>query len=81
MTPNEKQQSLHTELRQLLKKYNAELWISYEQNIDEGKMVVDFQWDEQMYQTHETGVIPQLNLGTYEDGRGVDLELEAKLKV
>jgi hypothetical protein len=73
MTPEEKQQAFHTELKALLAKFNAELTIenfgrSWGWGNDD-KIVVDFDWDEEMSDKHGTGIIPQLVLGTFEDGR------------
>jgi hypothetical protein len=71
MTPLEKQQAFHTELKALLAKFNAELTIENFGNIwgDDDKIVVDFNWDQEMSDTHDTGIIPQLILGRWEDGR------------
>jgi hypothetical protein len=71
MTPEEKQQAFHTELKALLVKFNAELIIENRSwtGGDDAKIVVDFNWDQEMSDTHDTGIIPQLVLGTFEDGR------------
>jgi len=71
MTPEQKQQAFHTELKALLAKFNAELTIeNFGWNWgDDDKMVVNFDWDQEMCDTHDTGIIPQLVLGTWEDGR------------
>lgn len=71
MTPLEKQQNFHKELKALLAKYNAELNIERETRgyFEEQKMVVDFEFDESFFEEHGTGIIPQLNLGEWEDGK------------
>ena len=70
MTPTEKQQEFHKELKLLLKKYNAEMMIEDfgRDYVRDNKIVVDFGYDESFYKEYETGIIPQLILGTYEDG-------------
>jgi hypothetical protein len=71
MTPEEKQQAFHTELKALLVKYNVELMIEAFGRgwREESNIVVDFRWDGEMSDTHNTGIIPQLVIGSYEDGR------------
>ena len=71
MTPLEKQQNFHKELKALLAKYNAELSIERETRgyYEEQKMVVDFGYDESFFEKHGTGIIPQLVLGEWEDGK------------
>lgn len=71
MTPLEKQAEFHKELKRLLRKYKAEILIEdfgvgYSRD---QKIVVDFDYDESLFEEHKTGVIPQLILGSYEDGR------------
>jgi len=70
MTPLDKQKAFHKELKELLNKYKAEIML---EDFGTGymrydKIVVDFEYDESFYAEHETGIIPQLVLGTYEDG-------------
>ena len=70
MTPFEKQQQFHVELKELLKKHKAEIALEdfgtgY---ITEEKIVVNFEYDETLFEEHNTGVIPQLVLGSFEDG-------------
>lgn len=70
MTPQEKQQQFHKELKELLIKFGAELLIEdfgVGYHID-SEIVVDFKWDESMFENNETGITPQLILGRYEDG-------------
>jgi hypothetical protein len=71
MTPEQKQQAFHTELKALLVKFDAELTIeNFGRNWgDNDKIVVDFNWDQKMSDTQNTGIIPQLVIGTFEDGR------------
>jgi hypothetical protein len=71
MTPEQKQQTFNTELKALLVKFDAELTIeNFGRNwSDDMKIVVDFNWDQKMSDTQNTGIIPQLVIGTFEDGR------------
>lgn len=70
MTPEQKQQQFHIELKALLVKFDAELAIeNFGTNWgDDDKIVVDFKWDEAICEAHDTGIIPQLVLGTWMDG-------------
>lgn len=66
----EKQQSFYSELKALLVKYDAELTIEdFGRNwqIDE-KIVVDFKYDESFFEKENTGIVPQLVIGRYENG-------------
>ena len=66
----EKQQSFYSELKALLVKYDAELNIEdFGKNwqTDE-KIVVDFKYDESFFEKENTGIVPQLVLGRYENG-------------
>lgn len=70
MTPQEKQQQFHKELKELLIKFGAELLIEdfgvgY---CHDSKIVVDFNYDESLYEGNGTGIVPQLILGIYENG-------------
>ena len=74
MTPLEKQQSFYRELKELLVKYNAEITLEdfgmdYSDYSRDEKIVVDFELDESFYEEHNTGIIPQLILGSYENGK------------
>ena len=71
MTPQEKQQNFHKELKALLVKYNAQLELESNSRgyYEEHKIVVDFDYDGSFFDEHGTGCIPQLDLGTYEDGK------------
>ena len=70
MTPIEKQQNFHKELKELLFKYKAELSIEDFGHgyLPDEKIVVIFQFDESLFVENETGIIPQLILGRYENG-------------
>ena len=70
MTPQEKQQNFHKELKALLLRYGAELGIETTTKgyYEEHKMVVDFNYDESFFDEHGTGCIPQLDLNAWEDG-------------
>lgn len=37
--------------------------------LSEPKIVVDFKYDESLFQNNGTGIIPQLVLGSFEDGK------------
>jgi hypothetical protein len=66
----EKQQSFYSELKALLVKYDAELTIEdFDRNwqTDE-KIVVDFKYDESFFEKENTGIVPQLVLGRWENG-------------
>jgi hypothetical protein len=66
----EKQQSFYKELKALLVKYDAELTIEdFGRNwqTDE-KIVVDFNYDESFFEKGNTGIVPQLVLGRWENG-------------
>ena len=66
----EKQQSFYSELKALLVKYDAELTIEdFGRNwqTDE-KIVVDFKYDESFFEKENTGIVPQLVLGRWENG-------------
>ena len=66
----DKQQSFYSELKALLVKYDAELTIEdFGRNwqTDE-KIVVDFKYDESFFEKENTGIVPQLVIGRYENG-------------
>jgi len=71
MTPLEIQQQFHKELKELLLKYKAEVTIEEFGHgyITDSKMVVNFEFNESLFEENNTGIIPQLVLGTYEDGK------------
>ena len=60
----EKQQSFYKELKALLVKYDAELTI---EESDEN-IVVDFKYDESFFEKENTGIVPQLVIGRWENG-------------
>jgi hypothetical protein len=66
----EKQQLFYNELKALLVKYGAELTIEdFGKNwVSDEKIVVDFKFDESLFEKENTGIIPQLVLGRWEDG-------------
>ena len=66
----EKQQSFYSELKALLVKYDAELNIEDfggNWQTDEN-IVVDFKYDESFFEKENTGIVPQLVLGRWENG-------------
>lgn len=66
----EKQQSFYNELKALLVKYDAELTIEdFGRNWQsDEKIVVDFKYDESFFEKENTGIVPQLVLGRWENG-------------
>lgn len=71
MSPIERQQNFHRELKQLLLKYDAEISID-DNNIgyeSYPQIVVEFKWDSQFIKDFDTGIIPDLILGRFEDGK------------
>jgi hypothetical protein len=72
MTPQDKQDAFYKELKELLVKYNAELTledVSRNQYFSDTEIVVEFNYDESLYEENGTGCIPYLKLGKYEDGK------------
>ena len=70
MKPIEIQQNFHNELKQLLLKYKAEIClVQFETRyLPEEKIVINFEYDESLYEENETGIIPQLIIGSFENG-------------
>ena len=71
MSPQEKRQNFQEELNALLIKYGAELSIqdmSYGYTNDY-TMMVDFEYDSSMIEKYDTGIIEELKLGRYYDGK------------
>lgn len=71
LSGTEKQQQFFKEFRELLLKFKAEITIEdfgsgYNTN---EKIVVDFEWDEDLSKRTESGIVPQLVIGRYENGR------------
>ena len=67
----EKQQSFLSDLKSLLTKYNAEITIEdfgYNWSED-NKIVVNFEYDESFFEKENTGIVPQLILGRWENSR------------
>lgn len=67
----EKQTSFLIELKEILVRYNAEITIEdfgsdWSEN---NKIVVNFDYDESFFEKEKTGIIPQLILGTFENGK------------
>ena len=71
MNPIEKQQNFYKELKQLLLKYDAEITIEDfgREYLPKEEIVIDFGYDESLFDDNFTGSIPQLRLGRFEDGR------------
>ena len=71
LSVDDKKDKFVNELKALLVKYDAELEIEdfgYEYTII-NKIVVNFKWDEDLANKTNTGIIPQIIIGTYENGR------------
>lgn len=70
MTPLEKQQNFHKELKALLRKYDAEILIETKHKgyILEERIIVEFGFDESLFNENGTGITPELDLGNWEDG-------------
>jgi len=64
----DKQQKFLAELKELLVKYNAELSVTDHNNYED-RLVVEFNYDESFFEKEGTGIIPDLDLGHWEDGR------------
>ena len=69
MKPIEKQQLFLKELKELLKKHSAEISIEDfgRDYLHDEKIVVDFKFDESLFDEHLTGIIPQLVIGSFID--------------
>jgi len=63
----EMQKKFKVELSELLKKYNAEITLEDfgREYMRDEKIVVTFGFDQKLYDKYETGIIPDLVLGTY----------------
>ena len=59
MKPIEIQQNFHNELKQLLLKYKAEICLEQFETryLPEEKIVINFEYDESLYEKNETGII------------------------
>ena len=68
MKPIEIQQNFHNELKQLLLKYKAEICLEQFETryLPEEKIVINFEYDESLYEENGTGIIPQLIIGSFE---------------
>lgn len=67
----DKQAQFKIELKALLAKYKAELTIeNFGRNwADDEKIVVDFEWDEDLCNRTDNGSVPQWIVGRWENGR------------
>lgn len=71
LSGEDKRQQFMKEFRELLIKFKAEIMIEdfgcgYSTN---EKIVIDFEWDEDLNKRVESGIIEQLVIGRYENGR------------
>jgi len=67
MTPQQKQDNFKKELLDLLRNYEAEITLeqfSFKYGVEE-KIVVNFKFDESLFEENNTGIIPDLVLGKY----------------
>jgi hypothetical protein len=67
MTAKEKQEQFLKEIKDVLKKYNAEISLEdfgygYSQDF---KIVIDFDFDDSL---EDTGIVPQIKIGSFLDG-------------
>ena len=68
LSTTDKREKFLIELKELLVKYNAELSVN-DNNHYEDRLVVEFNYDESFFEEEGTGIIPDLDLGRWEDGR------------
>ena len=71
LSGEDKRQQFMKEFRELLIKFKAEICIEdfgsgYNTN---EKIVIDFEWDEDLSKIVESGIVEQLVIGRYENGR------------
>jgi hypothetical protein len=73
MTPKEKQQNFYKELKKLLLKYNANILIDHKSRLNWGghKMLIEFGYDQSLFDECGNGYIPKLDLGSYENGKKI----------
>jgi len=71
MTPKIKQENFYTELRELLKSYNASIVIEdfSKGYITNRQIVIEFEYDHELSKEYGSGIIPDLAIGTYENGK------------
>ena len=71
LSVNDKQEQFQKELKSLLLKYKAELTIEDfgRDYLENWKIVVDFEYDESFFEKEDTGIVPQLIIGRWENGR------------
>ncbi len=70
MKPIEIQQKFHNELKKLLSKYKAEICLQQFETrfLPEEKIVVNFEYDESLFEENGTGIIPDLVIGSFING-------------
>lgn len=71
LSTKDKQEQFYNELKELLVKYKAELTMEeFGRNYSKDwKIVVDFEYDESFFEKEGNGIVPQLVLGRWENGR------------
>ena len=68
LSTNHKREKFLIELKELLVKYNAELIVN-DNNHYEDQLVVEFNYDNSFFEKEGTGIVPDLVLGRWENGR------------
>ena len=68
LSTTDKREKFLSELKELLVKYKAELNVN-DYNHFEDRLVVEFNYDESFFEKEGTGIIPDIDLGRWEDGR------------
>jgi len=68
LSTTDKREKFLIELKELLVKYKAELNITDFNNYED-RLVVEFNYDESFFEKEGTGIIPDIDLGRWEDGR------------
>lgn len=65
-----KTQMFQEELKELLARYNANMVVEtvYYGRSFEDELMVYFEYDNQLFETTDNGVVPELNLGRYVNG-------------
>jgi hypothetical protein len=68
LSTTDKREKFLIELKELLVKYKAELSVN-DYNHFEDRLVVEFIYDGSFFEKEGTGIIPDIDLGRWEDGR------------
>jgi len=68
LSTKDKREKFLIQLKELLVKYKAELSVT-NYNHFEDRLIVEFNYDESFFEKEGTGIIPEIDLGRWEDGR------------